>query len=44
MVINSLGNSGDANAADQLIVAKDAGWPPEIAQAADIALNNLLAK
>ena len=44
MVINSLGNSGDANAADQLIVAKDAGWPPEIAQAADAALNNLLAK
>ena len=44
MVINSLGNSGDANAADQLIVAKNAGWPPEIAQAADIALNNLLSK
>ncbi|MBQ3648328.1 MAG: hypothetical protein II890_01345 [Spirochaetia bacterium] len=44
MVINSLGNSGDANAADQLIVAKDAGWPPEITKAADIALNNLLSK
>ena len=44
MVINSLGNSGDANAADQLIVAKDAGWPPEIAKAADTALNNLLSK
>ena len=44
MVINSLGKSGDANAADQLIVAKDAGWPPEIKQAADAALNNLLSK
>ena len=44
MVINSLGKSGDANAADQLIVARDAGWPPEIRQAADAALNNLLAK
>lgn len=44
MVINSLGASGDSNAADQLIVAKDAGWPPEIKQAADIALNNLLSK
>ena len=44
MVINSLGNSGDANAADQLIVAKNAGWPLEIKQAADTALNNLLAK
>ena len=44
MVINSLGKSGDANAADQLIVAKDAGWPPEIKQAADTALNNLLSK
>ena len=44
MVINSLGNSGDANAADQLIAAKDAGWPQEISQAADAALNNLLAK
>ena len=44
MVIKSLGNSGDANAADQLIVAKDAGWPPEIRQAADVALNNLLSK
>ena len=44
MVINSLGNSGDANAADQLIVAKDAGWPPEIKHAADVALNNLLSK
>lgn len=43
-VINSLGASGDANAADQLIVAKDAGWPPEIAKAADAALNNLLSK
>ena len=44
MVINSLGKSGDANAADQLIVAKDAGWPHEIKQAAAAALNNLLAK
>lgn len=44
MVINSLGASGDSNAADQLIVAKDAGWPPEIRQAADTALNNLLSK
>ena len=44
MVINSLGNSGDSNAADQLIVAKNAGWPPEIAKAADAALNNLLSK
>ena len=44
MVINSLGKSGDANAADQLIVARDAGWPPEIKQAADAALNNLLSK
>ena len=44
MVINSLGKSGDANAADQLIVAKDAGWPPEIKQAADAALDNLLSK
>ena len=44
MVINSLGKSGDANAADQLIVARDAGWPPEIRQAADAALNNLLSK
>ncbi|MBO7430269.1 MAG: HEAT repeat domain-containing protein [Spirochaetia bacterium] len=44
MVINSLGKSGDANAADHLIVARDAGWPPEIKQAADAALNNLLSK
>ena len=44
MVINSLGNSGDSNAADQLIVARDAGWPPEIRAAADVALNNLLSK
>ena len=44
MVINSLGKSGDANAADQLIVARDASWPPEIKQAADTALNNLLSK
>ena len=44
MVINSLGKSGDANAADQLIVARDAGWPPEIKQAADTALSNLLSK
>ncbi len=46
MVIKALGNSGDSNAIDQLIVAKnaDTGWPLEIAKAADAALNNLLAK
>ena len=43
-VIKTLGNSGDKNAMDQLIIAKNAGWPKDISQAADDALNTLLTE
>jgi len=43
-VIRTLGGSGDKSAIDQLIVAKSAGWPKEISQAAETALNTLLIK
>jgi len=43
-VIKVLGDSGDRNAIEQLIVAKNVGWPKEITLAADTALNTLLTK